>query len=187
MKASKMAVSALSALALMVAAGSAMAADPVTPVSVTGGTIHFTGEITDAACVVSQKSNDQSINLGNAKPSAIVPGKTVNDSPFTIQLENCTTDTYSTASFNFGGQSADGEPNALANTAVSGKAEGVAVQLKDIDSKIIKINADSGAGAKMKLQPGTNLASFSAGLYGLSTAATTGHVEATTNFSVYYE
>lgn len=187
MKASKMAVSTLSALALMMAAGSAMAAPAATPVSVAGGTIYFNGEITDAACVVNVNSSEQHISLGSAKPTDIVVGKTINDSGFTIKLENCAVDSYTSASFDFGGQTADGEPNALSNTATSGKAEGVAVQMKDMDGKIIAINAAPGSGAKMTLAKGTNIASFSAGLYGLTTAATTGHVQATTNFSVHYE
>ncbi|MFO6492335.1 hypothetical protein [Hafnia alvei] len=45
MKASKMMVSALSVLTMM-AAGSAMAAPVATPITVNGGTINFTGEVT---------------------------------------------------------------------------------------------------------------------------------------------
>ncbi|MFU2315126.1 fimbrial protein [Rahnella sp. PCH160] len=187
MKASKMAVSALSALALMMAAGSAMAEGVVTPVTVAGGTINFTGEVTDAACVVNVKSADQNIPLGSVNTKAIVKGATVKDVPFSIVLEECSIDTYTTASFDFGGQSALDNPTVLANTAGGGEATGVGVQLKDMDSKVITIRAATGSGAKMTLAAGTNIASFSAGMYGLTTAATTGHVVATTDFKVHYE
>lgn len=187
MKASKMAVSALSALAMVMVAGSAMADAEAAPITVAGGTVNFTAEITDAACVVSVNSSDQNVALGNAKPSDIVKGKTINDTGFTITLEKCAVDTYADASFDFGGQSAEGDAKALANTAGTGAAAGVGVQLKDIDSAVITINAATGNGAKMKLAPDTNIASFSAGLYGLASDATSGHVVATTNFSVHYE
>lgn len=184
MKASKM---ALSALVMMMAAGSAMAEGVVTPVTAAGGTINFTGEVTDAACVVNVKSANQNVPLGSVNTKAIIKGQTVKDVKFDIVLEDCAIDTYTTASFDFGGQSALGDATALSNTAGAGAATGVGVQLKDIDSKVISINAATGIGAKMTLAAGTNIASFSAGMYGLADAATTGHVVATTNFSVHYE
>lgn len=187
MKVSKIAVSTLSALALMMAAGSVMAAEVVTPVTAAGGTINFNGEVTDAACVVNVKSANQNIPLGSVNTKAIVKGATVKDVPFDITLEDCAIDTYTNASFDFGGQTAAGDATALANTAGAGSASGVGVQLKDMDSKPITINAATGSGAKMTLAAGTNIARFSAGMYGLTTAATTGHVVSTTDFSVHYE
>ena len=41
---------------LMLVAGAAVAADPV---SVSGGTVHFEGELVNAACAVSTQSSDQ--------------------------------------------------------------------------------------------------------------------------------
>lgn len=185
MKASKMMVSAL-ALLTMTVAGSAMAA--ATPITVSGGTINFTGEINDGACTVSPSSaQGQTIDLGNYKPADITKGQPKTPVKFDIVLENCSTDTYTTASFDFGGQADTDDASVLANNSGTGGATGVGVQLKDMDGKVIVLNTTSGAGAKMTLVPNTNTASFSAAMYGTKDTATVGHVSAATNFKVHYE
>jgi len=186
MKASKMMVSALSVLTMM-AAGSAMAAGVVTPVTVAGGTINFTGEVTDAACIVSPSSANQNISLSPLKTSDVHKGQAGASTDVKITLENCTTDTYTTASFNFTGQTDASDVTVLANNPGAGAATGVGVQMKDMDGKVITFGAATNSGAKMKLIPNTNVAMFSAALYGISDTATSGHVAATTNFNVHYE
>ena len=59
MKLALLSTATLSALTLSV---SAFAADPVT---VNGGTVHFTGEIVNAACAVSTESSNQTVDLVN--------------------------------------------------------------------------------------------------------------------------
>ncbi len=54
---------------LMFVAGAAVAADP-TPVSVSGGTIHFEGKLVNAACAVSTKSADQTVTLGQYRTAS---------------------------------------------------------------------------------------------------------------------
>lgn len=66
----KLAVIVFSALSL--SATAALAADPVT---VNGGTVHFKGEVVNAACAVDAGSLDQTVQLGgfvqrNSPPQA---------------------------------------------------------------------------------------------------------------------
>ena len=58
MKLSNIASSVIATLALV--AGAAHA----DPVSVNGGTVHFKGELVNAACSVNTDSSEQTVNLG---------------------------------------------------------------------------------------------------------------------------
>ncbi|MFX2621933.1 hypothetical protein V6266_02435, partial [Enterobacter asburiae] len=62
MKLSNIASTVIATLALV--AGAANAADPAAPVSVNGGTVHFKGELVNAACSVNTDSSEQTVNLG---------------------------------------------------------------------------------------------------------------------------
>lgn len=192
MKASKkLAVSALSSLVIMMAAGSAMAAGATpAPLTEIGGQIKFTGQVTNAACTVDVNSNNQDIDLGGVNPTQVAKGKGLqNERPFTIQLDKCSVDSYSTVSFVFNGQPpSTSEPTVLGNHVGSGGATGVGVQLKDMDGKVITISgAAVDSGAKMQLVPDTNIASFSAGLIGFEDTVGVGPVETETTFMVHYE
>lgn len=190
MKASKkLVVSALSSLIMMMAAGSAMAAgEAPTPITEVGGKIHFSGLVTDAACTVDVNSSNQTINLGGVNPDQVAKGKGLqNESPFTIQLDKCSIDTYTTVSFAFNGQADQNDTTVLGNNAGAGGATGVGVQLKDMNGKPITITPDPTNAAKMTLVPNTNIASFSAGLMGVADVVSTGPVETETTFMVHYE
>lgn len=74
---------------LMFVAGAAVAADP-TPVSVSGGTIHFEGKLVNAACAVSTKSADQTVTLGQYRTASFTAiGNTTAQVPFSIVLNDC--------------------------------------------------------------------------------------------------
>ena len=62
MKFSNIASTVVAALALV--AGAAHAEDTTTPVSVNCGTVHFKGELVNAACSVNTASSEQTVNLG---------------------------------------------------------------------------------------------------------------------------
>ncbi|EED7584969.1 type 1 fimbrial protein subunit FimA, partial [Salmonella enterica subsp. enterica] len=74
---------------LMFVAGAAVAADP-TPVSVSGGTIHFEGKLVNAACAVSTKSADQTVTLGQYRTASFTAiDDTTAQVPFSIVLNDC--------------------------------------------------------------------------------------------------
>ncbi len=72
---------------LMFVAGAAVAVDP-TPVSVSGGTIHFEGKLVNAACAVT-KSADQTVTLGQYRTASFTAiGNTTAQVPFSIVLND---------------------------------------------------------------------------------------------------
>ncbi|MBJ2097896.1 fimbrial protein, partial [Serratia ureilytica] len=72
--------------------------------TVPGGTVHFTGQIVNAACAVSAGSTDQTVNLGQYRTANF---KAVGDYsgavPFKIQLQDCDTSVSTQASVAFSG------------------------------------------------------------------------------------
>ena len=75
MKLSNIASTVIATLALV--AGAANAADPATPVTVNGGTVHFKGELVNAACSVNTDSSEQTVNLGQYR-TAVTSGNNDN-------------------------------------------------------------------------------------------------------------
>ena len=77
-------------LQLWPVAGAAHAEDPVAPVSVNGGTVHFKGELVNAACSVNTDSSEQTVNLGQYRTAKFTKvGDTTSNIPFTIELNDC--------------------------------------------------------------------------------------------------
>ena len=81
MKLSNIASTVIATLALV--AGAANAADPAAPVSVNGGTVHFKGELVNAACSVNTDSSEQTVNLGQYRTAKFTKvGDTTSNIPF---------------------------------------------------------------------------------------------------------
>ena len=88
MKLSNIASTVIATLALV--AGAAHAEDTTTPVSVNGGTVHFKGELVNAACSVNTDSSEQTVNLGQYRTAKFTKvGDTTSNIPFTIELNDC--------------------------------------------------------------------------------------------------
>lgn len=84
---------------LMLVAGAAVAADPV---SVSGGTVHFEGELVNAACAVSTQSSDQVVTLGQYRTASFAAvGDTTAQIPFSIVLNDCDPKVAATAAVAF--------------------------------------------------------------------------------------
>ena len=97
---------------LMLVAGAAVAADPV---SVSGGTVHFEGELVNAACAVSTQSSDQVVTLGQYRTASFAAvGDTTAQIPFSIVLNDCDPKVAATAAVAFSGQSDITNNNLLA-------------------------------------------------------------------------
>ncbi|ECG8590411.1 fimbrial protein [Salmonella enterica subsp. salamae] len=184
----KFAVKSL-ALALMMVGGSAMAAGASGAAStVTGGSVHFTGSVVDAACAVSQDSVNKEVPMGQVRLAAfgdqptagVEAGQKV---PFTITLADCDTTTIKNATVTFNGDSA-GETGALDNTAGTGSAKGIGVQLYDHDGTKLALGT---ASAKQALNDGTSTLNFSADYITTASSPTAGNVDATATFNVTYE
>ncbi|WP_391575263.1 fimbrial protein, partial [Serratia ficaria] len=84
----------------------AFAEDPVapSPITVSGGTVKFTGSIVNAPCAVDNSADGQSVELGQYRVADFSKTGDVSAArTFNIGLSNCALDTYSRASVTFSG------------------------------------------------------------------------------------
>ena len=102
MKIKTLAIVVLSALSL----SSTAALAAVTTVN--GGTVHFKGEVVNAACAVDAGSVDQTVQLGQVRTASLdQDGATSSAVGFNIQLNDCDTDVASKAAVAFLGTTID--------------------------------------------------------------------------------
>lgn len=103
MKIKTLAIVVLSALSLSSTAALAAAT------TVNGGTVHFKGEVVNAACAVDAGSVDQTVQLGQVRTASLAQdGATSSAVGFNIQLNDCDTNVASKAAVAFLGTAIDG-------------------------------------------------------------------------------
>ncbi|MFB5643276.1 fimbrial protein [Kluyvera ascorbata] len=180
-------------LALMMVGTSAMAmggsSDATGPTTVTGGSVHFTGSVVNAACAVSQDSVNKTVDMGQVRLAAFgdqpVGGTAANQkTPFSITLTDCDTSVSTEATVTFNGTAAEGSAGVLDNMAGAGGAQGVGVQIYDTDGTALDLGKESKAAT---LIDGDNVMSFSADYVSTSSSLTAGNVDATATFNVTYQ
>lgn len=165
----------------------AYAEDPVVT-TVNGGTVHFTGEVVNAACAVDAGSIDQTVKLGQVRAASLsAAGKTSNAVGFNIQLNDCDISVSSKASVAFSGAAVDSTNTtvlALQNSA-AGSATNVGVQILDNVGTPLALDGATFSNATT-LTDGTNIIPFQAQFYATG-AATAGIANADATFKVQYE
>lgn len=123
----------LSVVVSSVICGSTYAAenDPLPALTVNGGKVTFNGEVTSGACAVSGSDTDKIVTLDTVKTTTFtaVDQLAHASKPFNINLVECDTATRKTVQISFNGQTVDGKPGLLANTAGAGAAQNVGLQL----------------------------------------------------------
>ncbi|ENV91980.1 type 1 fimbrial major subunit FimA [Acinetobacter bereziniae] len=182
MKLSLLKIATLSALAI---SGSAFAADAVT---VNGGTVHFTGELVNAACAVSTESANQTVDLGQYRIARLeAAGDKTTPVPFQIKLVDCDPTVQATAAVAFYGQAETSNPNLLTVSAGSNatSATNVGIEISDDTSKILGVSGSSFSTPK-NLIAGDNTLQFSA-RYVATGKSTPGQANADATFVVKYE
>ena len=187
MKCSSIASTVIATLALV--AGAAHAEDPATPVTVNGGTVHFKGELVNAACAVNTESADQIVNLGQYRTAKFTKvGDTTSTIPFNIELNDCDPDVAKTASVAFTGQIDPTDKTLLAITSGSNDntAQGVGIEILDSQSSTLTPDGATFSAAKALIE-GTNTKKNN--ILFISTAATTapGQANADATFVMKYE
>lgn len=102
-------------------------------VTVNGGTIHFKGEVVNAACAVDTGSLDQTVQLGQVRTTSLsASGQTSSAVGFNLQLRDCDTSVASAAAIAFSGVTAPTNSQALAlESSAGGSATNVGVQILD--------------------------------------------------------
>ncbi|MEY8650260.1 fimbrial protein [Klebsiella michiganensis] len=170
---------------LSLSSASVFAADPVT---VNGGTVHFKGEVVNAACAVDADSVEQTVQMGQVRSALLgSAGATSSAVGFNIQLNDCDTTVATKASVAFYGTAVDSEnPTVLAlQNSSAGGATNVGVQI--LDSMGTPLALDGATfGAAANLNNGTNVIPFQARYYATG-AATAGTANADATFKVQYE
>ncbi|OAT27445.1 SfmA family fimbriae-like adhesin [Buttiauxella brennerae ATCC 51605] len=188
MKFSKIALSMVAGIALM--SGVAHAEDPITtPVTVNGGTVHFKGELVNAACAVSTQSSDQIVKLGQYRTASFTKaGDTSAQIPFTIVLNDCDSTVAATASAAFAGQTDATDPTLLAINSGdnSTTASGVGIEILDRASKVLTPDGATFSTAQ-NLTDGTNTLPFTARYKATAATATAGQANADATFVMKYE
>lgn len=166
----------------------ALAADEAKPNVINGGTVHFKGELVNAACAVDVGSVDKMVPLGQVRTARLTKsGDTSSAVNFNIQLNDCDTTVSQTAKVAFSGISAgSANPTVIpVASSAAGAATNVGVQI--LDSKSIPLTLDgSGFGSAITLHNGTNTLPFQARYYALG-ETTPGTANADATFSVQYE
>lgn len=171
---------------LMLVAGAAVATDPV---SVSGGTVHFEGELVNAACAVSTQSSDQVVTLGQYRTASFTAvGDTTAQIPFSIVLNDCDPKVAATAAVAFSGQSDITNNNLLAVTSADNgtTASGVGIEILDNTSTALKPDGATFSTAQALVE-GTNTLRFSARYKATATSATPGQANADATFIMKYE
>lgn len=159
--------------------------------TVPGGTVHFTGQIVNAACAVSAGSNNQTINLGQYRTANFDKvGAYSGEKNFSIQLEDCDTSVSTQASVAFSGTAASGDSTVLAVSnisggGVSGAAGGVGIEIRDSTTKVLSPNGSTFSTAQA-LVDGVNVLNFTARYKSTAATVTPGQADADATFTMQY-
>ncbi|MDD9665717.1 type 1 fimbrial major subunit FimA [Klebsiella pasteurii] len=173
--------------ALSICSAGALAADPA-PVVVNGGTVHFVGEIVNAACAVGGGTTNQTVNLEQVRTAKLSEaGKTSTPIDFKIQLMDCDTTVASKASVSFTGNAINNaNPTVLAlQGAASGGATNVGIRILDRTGTPVSLDGASYSAAST-LNDGTTVIPFQAQYYAIG-KATAGVANADATFKIQYQ
>ncbi|EMH4163334.1 type 1 fimbrial major subunit FimA [Pluralibacter gergoviae] len=182
MKAKKLALVVISALSL--SSAGVLAAPTVT----NGGTVHFKGEIVNAACAIDAGSMDQTVQLGQVRTAKLATaGNTSSAVGFNIQLNDCDTSVATKASVAFSGTAVDNTNTSVLalQSSAAGNATNVGVQIVDKTGTPLNLDGATFSSATT-LNDGTNIIPFQARYYATG-EATAGTANADATFKVQYE
>lgn len=179
------------ALSAVLTLGASAAYAVTSPITVTGGTIHFTGKLVAAPCAVSTDSDGQTVRLGEYTTHHFnKKGIMGTETPFQIKLEDCDVTTYKTAAVAFQGRQDATDDTLLAiDSGLSGDqsatATGVGIRIKDGKSKYVPVDGSRFSSTQTLLN-GENILNFMA-QYKSTAAATAGAANADATFIMQYQ
>ncbi|HHE3801712.1 TPA: type 1 fimbrial major subunit FimA [Escherichia coli] len=181
MKIKTLAIVVLSALSL----SSTAALAETTPTTVNGGTVHFKGEVVNAACAVDAGSVDQTVQLGQVRTASLKQtGATSSAVGFNIQLNDCDATKAAVAFLGTAIDSAHPKVLALQSSA-AGSATNVGVQILDRTGAELTLDGATFS-VQTTLNNGTNTIPFQARYYAIG-EATPGAANADATFKVQYQ
>lgn len=180
--------------ALLPLAGSAMAVEPeeeteeaAEPVTVSGGTLNFTGSVVSSACAIGADSANIDIALGQVRSATLAEAGSEASTAknFSIVLEDCDTTVSGAVAVTFSGTPDAKDPTALAVGANGGAAaaQNVAIRIFDEAGAVVKLGETSSA---VTLRNGENTLNFSAKYYSANGGATAGDASAVATYTLTY-
>ncbi|MCX5466355.1 type 1 fimbrial major subunit FimA [Acinetobacter nematophilus] len=157
--------------------------------TVNGGTVHFVGELVNAACAVSTDTADQTVDLGQHRTASLAAAGDKSPAvPFNIQLVDCDSSLVTNGvSFAFNGQTVSTNNKLLAVNGGGGNAPAatnVGIEITDYASTILAVDG-SEFSAEKAIVDGTNTFPFSA-RYVATGTSTAGKANADATFVVNY-
>lgn len=151
-------------------------------VQIMGGTLHFTGEIVNAACAISPDSINKTINLGQYRSANF---KAVGDRsvliPFALKLDDCDPAVATTAAVAFSGST-----DPVDKTVLLTGSEGIGIEISDSAGKVISPDGSSFTEGKT-LSTGSNVFSFSARYKSTQATVKPGAADADVTFTMQYQ
>jgi len=162
---------------VLLTSGAALAVD---------GTVHFTGQIVDAPCVVAIGSQDQDVNLGQVKTLVFsAAGDKSPAQPFQINLENCVIgSTFTKANVSFSGIGDTDNAALLAIDNQAGAASGVGIGIYDNTNTLVDLNTGS---SETTLRTGQTVLYYTAAyVQAGATAVTPGYGDSSVDFNITY-
>lgn len=150
------------------------------------GTVNFAGNILDSACDVAVASQNQTVVIGDFYKSEFAGmGDRTAAKGFDIILKNCP-DTVTSAKVRFDGTPDLVNPSLLAiNTAVSGAATGVAINLMSADKVDLPLHGENNYNYELTSDQDNTL-KFYAQYISTASSVTAGPANSVANFSVVY-
>ncbi|KJF77472.1 fimbrial protein [Morganella morganii] len=177
----------VSALALTSAVYAAEEGDVSPVITVNGGTVHFKGEVVNAACAIDSESVNQTVELGQVRSARLTnAGDTSSAVGFNIKLNDCDPEISGTAAVAFLGTTISGNDDTLAlQNSAAGAAKNVGIQILDRAGQVLALDGATFS-AKTDLINGTNVLPFQARYYATGqSVAGTANADAT--FKVQYQ
>lgn len=184
---SKFALKTLAGLIVFSAVSTASYAATTTS---SGGTIHFTGEVVNAACAVAPQSGNMTIQLGQVRSKELdgTTGKLANKQDFKIALTDCDSMVSQNAQVALYGDTSTDDNSALSVssiTTIGTAATGVGIQVLDSKGVVIQPNTGTG-GAASTILDGNTYIPLSAQFISTKAAVTPGAADADVTFSIIY-
>ena len=171
-------------IALVSAVAAAILCSAAHAAPVAGGIVTFNGEVTEGACAVAGTDANKVVALDTIRSNIFSAA----DQPanakkaFNLSLVDCDTEKLKEVQVTFGGQTVQGKPNLLANTASAGSAQGVALQLFGPDGAPLAVGGDSSA---VKLNASTTIP-LSVDYVSTAAAVKAGKVQSVATFTLAY-
>lgn len=171
---------------LIAVAFAATAALSMSNAMAAAGTVNFTGEILDSACIVDVASQNQTVDLGHYNKSEFTAvGYKTAAKKFNIVLKDCP-QTVTSAKVRFDGTPETTDSSLLAiDSSVAGAATGVAINLMTADKVDLPLHSENDYSYALS-STADNTLNFYAQYKSTAATVTAGPANSVANFSVVY-